>query len=667
MVAAVLSGCFGSGGSYTVVSSEGEADDVIADDSLSGDSNELSEEKTGETTVGSTTDGVQNNPLSDSAENSLELTIATIGRGTIDSNNNVGPQFVRLDFDSLAATEHTITVESDSNADVSFEINELDGTTLSSTIQGANPGTWTGVLNENTAYFIGLWSNDGIANYNVTIEASLALAVTSQPADMTVLIGDDAEFSVEAVGSGSLTYQWFVDGLPMPGENANSLNVIATSLADNGSQYFATVSSGTETISSNVATLTVSEPGPPVIYSRDADEDTWILDGHASTLDFNVSEAFSSWGRVLLRVDDILLVGGDFQGIRPTRISQQVTDRPWLAALNAITGQPVSTFQVPFQIDSVVRALVLSPDGRKVYVGGDFGLMALDAQTGALDFSVDVGNPGRVFDIAVNGAHIYIGGDFSEIDNVSQKHIARLSLDGNLDNSWQPDVRGGKSTGRESPVQAVTLSPLGDAVYIGGNFTSINGVAVPLTNLGTRVSLLVVDASEGASVRAERFTPFVTKQDKSVIVRDIAVTENYVIIAWGGPNHLGFHSHDGARLQQYNGTGDTQSLKVVGDLVYVAHHGEYYGSLTDPIPTEAVESLDPKIVVAYKFHSFRIDDPSFPFEQAWRVDGFFGVWGISVDEDSIWISGQISLAGLNGRRVNGLARFPAIGLGDISQ
>ena len=74
-------------------------------------------------------------------------------------------------------------------------------------------------------------------------------------------------------------------------------------------------------------------------------------------------------------------------------------------------------------------------------------------------------------------------------------------------------------------------------------------------------------------------------------------------------------------------------------------------------------SLDPEIILPFKLHSFRIDDPDFPPEQAWTLTGPFGVWGIAASEDSIWIAGQISRAGSNDRSVEGLARFPALDQG----
>jgi hypothetical protein len=100
-----------------------------------------------------------------------------------------------------------------------------------------------------------------------------------------------------------------------------------------------------------------------------------------------------------------------------------------------------------------------------------------------------------------------------------------------------------------------------------------------------------------------------------------------------------------------------QSLQVVGDHVIVGHHGEFFNTLANPNPPEAVVSLDPEVIKPFKIHSFRIDDPSFLPEQAWEITGAFGVWGIAAAADSIWVAGQISKAGSNERAVDGLVRF----------
>jgi len=591
----------------------------------------------------------------------VPLTVASIGLGTIDSDKIAGPKWVRFNFEPLAAAPHTVSVSWDSDADVRFRVFEADGTQVSPFIQGSSPSDWSGELEDNAQYYIAIWSENGIANYDATIKATVPLSIEIQPFDRTVTQSDDVTFNVKAAGSGILSYQWFADGNSLPGETADSLTVFATSLSDNGTLYNVEVNNGSETVASEFATLTVNEPLATGPFSQAADTSTWILQGPAPTLDFKADTNTDAWGKTLLRIGDVLLVGGDFKGIKPAR-NAKPTARPFLAALDAVTGRPVSTFQVPDAVDNVVRALALSSNEEQIYVGGDFGLLVLDAETGALDFTVSVtrgNNTGRVFDIAVSDTQFYIGGQFTHVDNTFRANIARLSLDGDIDTSWNPSATEGYNNGRAAPVQSIAISSSGDTVYVGGNFKLINGIRVSTTPQNKPISLLSLSALDG-SVLPERFSAFVGSNKKGLTVHDIVVTDYYVIIAWGGPNYVSFHSLDGARLVQYRAKGDVQVLQVVGDHVFVGHHGEFFGTLNNSNPPEAVVSIDPEIILPFKLHTFRIDDPSFLPEQSWQINGAFGVWGIAVSEDSIWVAGQISRAGSNRRAVDGLVRFPAL-------
>lgn len=414
--------------------------------------------------------------------------------------------------------------------------------------------------------------------------------------------------------------------------------------------------------------LTVIEPVSATVYSDDADRSAWVLHGPAPTLDYEAGDDTDGWGRALLRVDNVLLVGGDFRGIKPGRNDTDITRRPWLVALDATTGQPVTRFGKPSQINSTVRTLALSPDGKQVYVGGDFGLLALNATTGKVEFEVSVIDEeitGRIFDIEVSDTQIYIGGDFSLINNTPRNNLARLSLLGELDTDWSPTVAGGISRGRSAPVQSLALSPASNILYVGGTYTSINGIPVARTERDTTVSMLAINANDGA-VGAERFVPELVlgefEDSKDLIVHDIAVIDGYIMIAWGGPNYFTLHQTDGARLQQYSGPGDLQAIQVIDDLVIVGHHGEYLGTLTNPIPPQAVESIDPLILNAFKLHTFRLDSVSGRLtpEKTWSITGVFGVWAIQASEDSLWIAGNLKRAGANGWEIEGLVRFPAL-------
>ena len=188
------------------------------------------------------------------------VTIVNIGQGTVDRDRNAGPRWVRVDFDPLASAVHTISVSWDSDADVQFNVRESNGTKISPTLRGSNPGVWSGALDANKQYYLGLWSAEGIANFTATIQAGVQLSIVSQPSDVTVTAGSNATFTVDALGSGTLNYQWFADNTLLTGENSDSLTVFSTMLSESGTQFRVDVSNATDTVMSDVATLTVNPP-----------------------------------------------------------------------------------------------------------------------------------------------------------------------------------------------------------------------------------------------------------------------------------------------------------------------------------------------------------------------------------------------------------------------
>ncbi len=78
---------------------------------------------------------------------------------------------------------------------------------------------------------------------------------------------------------------------------------------------------------------------------------------------------------------------------------------------------------------------------------------------------------GRVDDLARVGKHVFLGGDFTKMANhsgrqVTRNHLAAVSPTGSL-LPFHPNVNG--------RVYAVTPSPNGKYLYVGGQFSSING------------------------------------------------------------------------------------------------------------------------------------------------------------------------------------------------
>src|SRR5438045_621217 len=82
--------------------------------------------------------------------------------------------------------------------------------------------------------------------------------ITSQPASVTVLVGQRATFTVVATGTAPLGYQWRKNGTAISGATSASYTTPATASADNGAKVVVVVSNSAGNATSNAATLTVN-------------------------------------------------------------------------------------------------------------------------------------------------------------------------------------------------------------------------------------------------------------------------------------------------------------------------------------------------------------------------------------------------------------------------
>jgi hypothetical protein len=87
---------------------------------------------------------------------------------------------------------------------------------------------------------------------------SLAPAITMQPTNQRVIIGQTATFSVAANGTAPLSYQWQKGTTPITGATASSYTTPATTLADDTSTFQVVVSNSAGSVTSNSATLNVA-------------------------------------------------------------------------------------------------------------------------------------------------------------------------------------------------------------------------------------------------------------------------------------------------------------------------------------------------------------------------------------------------------------------------
>ncbi|MCH8942493.1 MAG: hypothetical protein IIA48_08685, partial [Bacteroidetes bacterium] len=130
--------------------------------------------------------------------------------------------------------------------------------------------------------------------------------------------------------------------------------------------------------------------------------------------------------------------------------------------------------------------------GNTIYIGGSFTQIkpytgrgaALNNTNGNYDNSMPKAN-GTIRAVIPDGSGgWYIGGDFTSIGGVARNRLAHINADKSVDAIWNPNVN--------KTVYTITL--LSNILYVGGNFTSVNGstsrnrlAAFDLTN-GTTTS-----------------------------------------------------------------------------------------------------------------------------------------------------------------------------------
>jgi len=187
----------------------------------------------------------------------------TIGSGTLDDDKITAPRWKRINFAPLITGDHTITVNSDSSADIRFSVFRIvdapspDNKVLIGTSSSSPTiAEWTGTLDLTEQYYAGVWAASGSGSYTATIEAQ-EVGIVSQPADVTVTEGADANFTVAAVGNSTLTYQWYLNNQAITGATADTYSVISASTGDDGNVYRVDVTDANGTLSSVSASLTV--------------------------------------------------------------------------------------------------------------------------------------------------------------------------------------------------------------------------------------------------------------------------------------------------------------------------------------------------------------------------------------------------------------------------
>lgn len=305
-----------------------------------------------------------------------------------------------------------------------------------------------------------------------------------QPESQTAAPGQNASFETYAVGTGALSYQWWKDGVELPGANEPWLDLTGLT-ADDAGDYWVVVTGPYGSSTSEVATLeVVLEPsivtqpasqvgglGQQVSFAVKVQGETpityeWYRNGELLSDGGNVSGSQTA----TLTLSDLTPDDAADYSVRATNaFGSDLSNAARLAVNSAgVDG----SFQA--STSGYVTALALQTDGQ-ILVGGSFSTIGDEVRSrigrlradGSLDPTYDPAANRTVRAIAVqtDGTAV-VGGEFTVLAGESRDRIARVTPDGSLDPDFNPGASGTIYTLLEQP---------DGRILVGGDFTSLGG------------------------------------------------------------------------------------------------------------------------------------------------------------------------------------------------
>ena len=274
-----------------------------------------------------------------------------------------------------------------------------------------------------------------------------------------------------------------------------------------------------------------------------------------------------TWGTngkvdVVLRVGSTIYLGGTFTELDDTA-STATAPASNLAGIDATTGQPTGFAPT---VDAEVFALAASPDGSRLYVGGNFNtvngktqkkIAVFNTATGALIAWKPTGGwPNNVIRaIAVGPSTIYIGGAFTKIGQTAVSRVDELNA---ADGSFTP----GFTTSADNLVRALVLTST--RLYLAGNFATVNGTS--------QKSLTAVNPTTGASISGVYHPTY------PVLALAPGSTRLYGGGGGSGGKALAVSLTTGAKVWEQTTDGNVQAVAVLADVPYFGGHFFKYKS-----------------------------------------------------------------------------------------
>ncbi|CAN5125372.1 hypothetical protein BH09ACT1_BH09ACT1_13530 [soil metagenome] len=276
-----------------------------------------------------------------------------------------------------------------------------------------------------------------------------------------------------------------------------------------------------------------------------------------------------AWAQVT--VGNTVYVTGNFTAARPAGVAVGGTGtvtRSNLLAYNITTGVLSTTFV--HSLNGQGRAIAASPDGTRLYVGGDFTtvdgathtrIAAFNLTTNALITTFTASANAIVRALAATNTSVFVGGEFTSASGTSRSRIASFTSAGAL-STWNP--------GANSNVQSLVITPDGTRVIAGGQFSTLAGA--------TALGMGSVSVASGASQPWAANT--IIKDSGSSASIDALTTDGVYIYGAGlfttvGGNFEGRFSANpttGAIRWMNNCHGDSYSVYATTTVLYSASH-----------------------------------------------------------------------------------------------
>ncbi|HEY1282193.1 MAG TPA: hypothetical protein VGF22_21110 [Acidimicrobiales bacterium] len=351
----------------------------------------------------------------------------------------------------------------------------------------------------------------------------------------------------------------------------------------------------------------------------------------------------------LARSGNTLYVGGKYaQQVSPDGLTKIKVKS--LGRYDATTGDAIPGWAPKITEAGkagTVNALAVSGDGSVLYVGGNFDAVDGVAVTNFAAVSTADGSliPGfqHKFTTAVHvilwtPTDIYVGGAFQKVDAVPTSRLAAIdSTTGNIDPAWAPAAN--------NTVRSMALATDGTTMFIGGIFTTMNGVS--------RQSVARVSRTTGAlDAWAIPAGTIAAPQTAWALLP----TANRLYGGFGkGPNYAAAFRLDngttGSQVWRFNTVGNVESLAMSNDGTRLFMGGHFGTAVLQQTvcgqPLHGLMSVNPATGGAYCDWFPAIT----PFGSNYK-----GAWTMLSTGTKLYVGGLIDA--INGVTHVGLARFP---------